>query len=440
VCVPQSDLQISGRPATCNSLTKCEVHTRPPSRPPGIPKPALSGLLPGVVSVLIGASCAHSQDVSPVTPSGGSPPLAPSTSDGFAVPHPNPRFTFPRDHGRHAAFKLEWWYLTGHLHGPAQERFGFQATIFRRAGRPPVPSPPPVEAESFSSEEIFLSHVALLNVPTGRFLHGERLARAGWSASASEKTLDTRVHDTRIVLMDQARSEIHLDASIRNEARIQLKLTPEKPLVVFGKDGVSRKGASDTAASWYLTFPRLKAAGTVRVANTEWRVEGNAWMDHEISSSQLAENQAGWDWAGIQLDDGREIMTYRLRLKEGSTDPASALVWVARDGSLTHQGADQFRWETTRHWKSPHSGASYPLPVRLHATDPESGERVILELEPLVWDQELESPQSGVPYWEGACRVRRSTQTIGSAYVELTGYSGALGRALDAGKTTPKSR
>jgi predicted secreted hydrolase len=163
-------------------------------------------------------------------------------------------------------------------------------------------------------------------------------------------------------------------------------------------------------------------------------------MDHEISSSQLTENQAGWDWAGIQLEDGREIMTYRLRRKDGSTDPASVLVWISKNGVLTHQSAQDFRWETSKTWKSPHSGAVYPLPVRLHTADPDSGKNVVLEMEPLCMDQELESPLSGVPYWEGACRVKKDGATVGSAYVELTGYSGVLGRALNGSTGNPGER
>ena len=153
-------------------------------------------------------------------------------------------------------------------------------------------------------------------------------------------------------------------------------------------------------------------------------------MDHEISSSQLTAQQVGWDWAGIQLNDGREIMVYRLRLKDGTTDPASALSWVDRDGHATMQSASAFSWNGTDVWKSPHSGAAYPLPVQLKATDPATGLPVEFILVPLVQDQELEGTFSDVPYWEGACRVLQNGKPVGSAYVELTGYSGSLTRAL----------
>ena len=159
-------------------------------------------------------------------------------------------------------------------------------------------------------------------------------------------------------------------------------------------------------------------------------VEGEVWMDHEISSSQLTGEQSGWDWAGIQFADGREIMVYRLRRKDGTTDPASALAWVDAAGKTIYYGAQEFRWESSGKWRSPRSGAEYPLPVRLSVPDPESGQMAEWTLDPLALDQELDGAVSGVPYWEGACRVLKNGTPVGSAYVELTGYAGTLGRAL----------
>lgn len=357
------------------------------------------------------------------------PPLSERTSDGFEVPQPGHRFEFPKDHGAHPSFKVEWWYLTGHLFGPAKERFGFQATFFRRAigSRP---SAPKTGHSAFSRDEVFLFHAALLDAQSGRFIHTERLARSGWDASASEEALSVRVGEARLSAVPGAPDRFTLDAAISGEGGFSLNLEALKPLVVFGKDGVSRKGDSPTAASWYLTFPRLFAQGEVRLKERLVPVSGQVWMDHEISSSQLTGEQAGWDWAGIQFEDGREIMVYRLRRKDGGTDPASALAWVDEEGKTTHYRASEFRWEGSGQWRSPRTGAEYPLPVRLSAPDPRTGKLVDLVLQPLTEDQEVDGAVSGVPYWEGACRVLMDGKDVGSAYVELTGYAGSLGRAL----------
>jgi predicted secreted hydrolase len=399
-------------------------------------------------------------------------PLARRTPDGFAVPQPGRVFRFPQDHGSHPEFRIEWWYITGHLWDGASNRFGFQSTFFRTAGPPPasaspglpinrasvaagVPpavgggvSPPGLpgsravsrsvsnrelsRSSAFGTDQLFLSHFALLDVSTGRFRHQERLNREGWSAGASVSNLNVWNGGGSLELTNaQDGVQLRLRSHLRAEASWDLKLTPAKPLVVFGTNGVSRKGATDTAASHYLTFPRLHVDGLLEIDGASRPVRGIAWMDHEFSSSQLAPDQTGWDWAAVQLHDGREIMTYRMRRKDGSTDPFSTLAWIDRDGRITHLSSAQFTLEPRSRWKSPRSGGEYPQGLTLRSPDPATGAPVTFQLVPLAADQELPGSIGEVPYWEGACRVLDPAGTeVGSAFVELTGYAGDLAGRL----------
>jgi predicted secreted hydrolase len=378
------------------------------------------------------------------------------TAEGFSVPQPNPVFVFPRDHGAHPDFKIEWWYLTGHLYTSeaVPRRFGFQATFFRNAAprdaaavRPGTGSNPP----AFGHDQIYLAHMALLDAGTGRFLHQERLNRAGWNASAATDTLDVVNGDWSLSfskspqplqtmpkaanqsLIDKkpltrdgedAALPLRLIGGIRADARFDFTLTPVKPLVLFGDAGYSRKGSAPTAASYYLTYSRLAAAGTLTLDGVVLPVSGTAWMDHEISSSQLDENQVGWDWLSVQFNDGRELMFYALRNTDGSFDPASTLTWIDRDGKPTRA---PYRWEALTRWTSPHTGASYPQRIRLTTTDPANGSERVLLVEPLHPDQELGGTLGGVTYWEGACRILDAGgRELGSAYLELTGYDKAV--------------
>lgn len=354
------------------------------------------------------------------------PPL--KTSDGFAVPQPGRRFEFPRDHGSHPEFKIEWWYVTGHLFGEPGRRFGFQATFFRRAAPPATnESAGPAGSPLFDHQEVHLAHMALLDAQGGRFLHEERLNRRGWDAGSDTTTLDVRNGNWSLVLTTNSNTSISLHGSIRGDAAFSLALTPIKPLVVFGENGVSRKGASPTASSHYLTFPRLEVAGQVTIEGRDHAVRGQAWMDHEISSSQLDDDQAGWDWASLQLEDGREIMAYRLRRKDGSTDPFSTLAWVDAQGAVTMFNSTQFTWTAVKTWKSPVTGGVYPVRVTLTTIDPATGKPASFTLEPLALAQELNGILGGVSYWEGACRVLdEKDREIGSAFLELTGYVGNL--------------
>ena len=371
-------------------------------------------LLPYLVPLLALSAllCGHTSEIPALTP------------DGFRVPQPDPTFTFPRDHGSHPDYKIEWWYLTGHLftqESPAR-RFGFQATFFRFAA-PPVTAAIPAPA-GFGHDQMFLAHMALIDVSTGRFLHQERLNRAGWDASASTAALDLRNGDWSLRLADPAAETLSLTGGIRADARFSLTLTPQKPLVRFGEGGYSRKGAAPTAASYYLTFPRLAAAGRLTLDGQEIPVAGEAWMDHEYSSSQLDRDQVGWDWLSAQLKDGRELMFYRLRTRDGGTDPASTLTWIDRDGKTQRA---PFRCEPLDTWKSPHTGATYPHRIRLTTTDPATGAEAVFLVEPLAADQELGGKLGGVTYWEGACRLLGADGAeLGNAYLELTGYDRAI--------------
>ena len=339
------------------------------------------------------------------------------TPEGFAIPRTGRQFVFPRDHGSHPEFKIEWWYITGHLFSDDGRRFGYQATFFRRAG------------EKRDGAEIFLAHMALLDVKSGRFFHQERLNREGWDASAATDSLDVSNGPWSLRMVDSG--AMNVAGSIRGDVSFQLELRPSKPLVVFGKDGVSRKGADPAASSLYLTFPRIETHGTLMLGTERLNVRGESWMDHEMSSSQLDDGQSGWDWACLQLHDGREAMVYRMRRKDGTTDPFSTLAWIDPAGHVQQVGANDFTLSPMARWRSPHTGAEYPTGVELSTTDPATGRGIRWKIEPLARDQELTGRISGIAYWEGGCRiVDESGAEIGSAFLELTGYTGNLQRPL----------
>lgn len=329
----------------------------------------------------------------------------------FATPQPGHVFQFPRDHGSHPEFRTEWWYVTGHLDAKDGGRFGFQATFFR-------------QAEALGKETLFLAHAALFDAQTKRFIHEERLARDGWDADSSTTTLGTR--NANWSLRIDADQTLHLTTTVRADALLQLDLKPAKPLVVFGENGVSRKGASPSAASHYLTFPRLTGTGKVSLDGNSREVTATAWMDHEFSSSQLDKGQVGWDWAAMQFFDGTEVMVYRMRRADGSSDPVgSTLAWIDAKGAVRHVKADAFTWKPLRTWASPRTKANYPVSARIGC------EGKTFTLRPLAEDQELGGELSGLPYWEGACDVLDADdRIIGRAFLELAGYAGNLAGQL----------
>lgn len=352
-----------------------------------------------------------------------------TTANGYSLPQPGHVFSFPRDHGSHDDFKIEWWYITGHLFGEDGRRFGFQATFFRSAGPAAHASGPDVYG--FGHDQLFLAHMALLDVKSGTFLHQQRLNRNGWDAYAATNELDVRNGNWSLRMTDTNREAMELHGSFGKGASMQLALQPRKHLVVFGQNSVSRKAAEPSAASYYLTFPRLNAGGQVLFEGQTNRVSGEAWMDHEISSSQLGAGQTGWDWCCLQFKDGREIMAYRMRRSDGTQDPYSTLAWVSTNGVVTHLPSAELNMETVRTWKSPITGANYPVSIKLLTHDPQTNRPVTFLLDPLADNQEL-AGGGGIAYWEGSCRIRdESGKEIGSAFLELTGYAGNLEKSLN---------
>jgi predicted secreted hydrolase len=143
-------------------------------------------------------------------------------------------------------------------------------------------------------------------------------------------------------------------------------------------------------------------------------------MDHEFGSSVLEANQVGWDWFGLQLADGRDLMLYQMRRRDGSRDPFSSGTLVSPDGTVVHLKRDDYTLEPRETWTSPKSGATYP--IRWHVTIP--SQHLAFDVHAAMPDQELHTPRStGVTYWEGAVDLS-GNGISGRGYMELTGYTG----------------
>lgn len=359
------------------------------------------------------------------------------TGEGFAVPQPRAELPFPRTHASHPDFKIEWWYLTGHLFADSGDRYGFQATFFRyglqaRSGN---------GSSSFGTDTAFLSHFALADIRQNRFFADEEFVREGWEASASTEKLDVRIRQNRIQTLDANHTRFSIEAAVGPEVQMELSIDTGKPWVRFGPDGTSRKGPAPEARSYYISFTRMPVTGRLHLPEGSVTVSGTAWMDHEIASNQLDESLAGWDWTAIQLEDNWEVKAYILRKEDGTPSPFSALIWISPEGELTYAfnsdagpvdgiqpaGWGTFRWDFGEYWTSPLTNAAYPIAPIISTSHPQSGKSVQFRLQPFIENQELHFPNSGTTYWEGACQVVDANgKAVGNAYLELVGYHSAI--------------
>ena len=350
------------------------------------------------------------------------PSTAHASDNGFEDATPGRVLAFPRDHGKHPEFQTEWWYFTGNLESNQGRRWGFQLTFFRRG----MSRRPSSEGSAWRISDLYPAHFAITDVETRKFLYEELISREGPGlAVAASDRLQVRVKDWSA---EFAGNEIRVRARAKG-CSLELALTPMKPVVLHGQGGYSRKSDREKQASYYYSLTRLSAKGALTFDGTTRPVTGLAWMDHEFSSSVLAEDQVGWDWFSLQLEDGSELMIFQMRRKDGTFEPPVGTL-VAQDGTAKQMSSSHITISRTGSWRSPHTKAEYPSGWNIELAD----EHTKLHVAPLVEDQELASGKStGIVYWEGAVRITgsRGGKTVnGHGYVELTGYAHSMAGRL----------
>jgi predicted secreted hydrolase len=343
------------------------------------------------------------------------------------------RWSFPRDHWAHPGYRTEWWYFTGQLQAAddTARRFGYQFTLFR-VGL--LPSPAGLNSD-WAARMLVMAHAAVTDLAAGAHHFSETLYRAVPLLGGFGEPGDSLVGWSRGPAGTDQRWSVRWEgdgfafrmADRRQDFAFDLRTSPERPLVLEGPNGLSRKGAGATAASLYYSFTRLATSGSLRVGGREYDVRGTSWMDKEFGSSQLAPHQVGWDWLSLQLDDGRDLMLYVLRDSAGGADHAAGTL-VPRSGPPRYLERDDFRIRPLGRWTSRESGATYP--ARWSVDVPSDSLRLVVE--PLLADQENRSRLlPALYYWEGAVRALDDAgRRVGRGYVELVGYGGGLRPAI----------
>jgi predicted secreted hydrolase len=357
-----------------------------------------------------GDGAAPTLDLAPAAPAAPAAPFARATA---VRP-----FALPQDHGPHFEYETEWWYYTGNLAAEDGRPFGFQLTFFRRGLSPGSPPPGP----GLRTNQVDFAHLAITDVLGRRHQFFERWSRgAAGLAGAMGEPFAVWLEDWRADGQSADGSSVRLRAQDRDWG-IELAVAATKPLVGHGDRGLSQKSAEPGNASYYIGYTRMTATGHVSAGGPPLAVHGSAWFDHEWSTSALGRGAVGWDWFSLQMDDGRELMYFQIRGDDGTVEPVSGGTLVEKDASTRRLGANEVRVEVLERWKSPKSGALYPVRWRVVSA--------IAGLE-LVVDRRLDAQEliASFTYWEGAVTLlgtSRGHSVQGVGYVELTGYAGSM--------------
>lgn len=352
------------------------------------------------------------------------------------VVRPGLPIELPRDFGSHPEYRTEWWYVTGALdvpgapkpegfgaaapHGSASaEPFGFQLTFFR--SRTDVE---PDHPSRFAAHQLLFAHAALTDPGQRRLRHDQRIARTGFGIAEASNT------DTAITLrgwqlerqgdVGRHRYRARLSAPSQGFA-FDFRFDATQPVLLQGDAGYSRKGPDPSQASYYLSEPQLAVSGTLELDGRDLAVSGRAWLDHEWSEALLHPDAVGWDWIGMNLDDGSALTAFRLRRRDGSSLWAGGS-YRTPGGAAQSFASDAVRFTPLRTWTSPATRATYPIAWRI---DTPAGR---FEVRARLDAQELDSRGStGAVYWEGLSDLfDASGQRVGRGYLEMTGYAAAL--------------
>ena len=335
------------------------------------------------------------------------PTVAPAPSNESSVaplarsPVQSPRsVVFPDDEGSHGD-QLEWWYYNGHLSGDDGSEWGFHFVIFQ-ARQPGLPT-------------AYVGQLGLTDVGSSDHVEGSVFFLQADAGEGGELTL--RGGDWELVI-DESGHRLTGDIG---DASLTLSLVPQRPPALHNEIGWL---SGPTGWTYYYSWTRMGAVGSIRAGEAEVQVTGTVWMDHQWGDFTVPGYPAGWQWFAIQMDNGPDLMLTLNRDEDG----VEADIWgtyVEADGNaqaVTEQDHG-ISIEELATWTSPHTGGEYPAGWRIVVDSLE----LDIELWPLVDDQEIRAtPLTPVVYWEGKVSVtgtRSGRPVSGRAYAELTGYA-----------------
>jgi len=329
-------------------------------------------------------------------------------ADTYTQAQPGQALVFPRDHGAHPEYRIEWWYLTANLHDAQGQNYGAQWTLFRLAVQTPG------QEDNAHRNQVFMAHMAI-TTPTGH-LSFQRYARGGDAIDTSRAGVTAEPFAAWLddwELRSTGDGWLPLEVGARQDDNaMHLQLRATAPLVLQGEAGFSAKHA-DGDGSFYYSQPFLKASGELTIAGQVIPVEGDAWLDREWSSQFLQPEQAGWDWFSLHLESGEKLMLFQVRGKPGVANYLQGNL-MGPDGSSTPLDPGRIQLQPLQTSRV----AGRDLPLHWRVSLPQIGRQ--FEIRATIENQWMDVD---FPYWEGTVTISGDGPgNSGKGYMELTGY------------------
>ncbi|CZF78718.1 Hydroxyneurosporene synthase (CrtC) [Grimontia celer] len=326
--------------------------------------------------------------------------LVAANADEFAKVVPGTDIQFPIDYGSHDDFRQEWWYVTGNLQDESGNQYGIQWTLFRSALSPAM-------GEGWENNQIFMAH-AVVTSKEGVY-SAERFSRGGiGQAGVADKPFNVWLDNWQWRGKGDKPFPAKLQAADKDFS-FKLAMSQTLPEILQGDNGYSQKHAEKGVASYYFSVPAVAMEGVLELGGKSVKVSGKGWVDREWSTEALSEDQLGWDWFSIHLDDGRSLMVVQVRGEQapyrfGSITSSTGLSTTLNNSDIDLVPIAFAKMPTGRH-----------LPIKWQVKVPSHD--ILLTTKPVHEQNWLPFT---FPYWEGPILINGSASGIG--FMEATGY------------------
>jgi predicted secreted hydrolase len=352
----------------------------------------------------------------------------------FEKPSRSNVIEFPTVHAPQKSYQQEWWYLTANLTTESGEALATQWTLFRRGVESKhwyfahaALADAQHHQSAFRSARETLGNLTISSKVTATEAFNAKID--DWQWQSTQGLLPANLHYGNFVglategnisnepVKSRVRNTVKKTEKDKQLWQVNLDLTldenstdEQKPhYFLQGDDGYSQKHQSLAIASHYYSQPFIKVSGEVYWQNKWQKVTGNAWFDREWGSQMLAEDQQGWDWFSLRLNENTALMVYRIRSSDKDFLYGSLM---QRDGSIQTLSSEDIVIKSSFSSQSV-TNAAYPDSFSIEIAQKD----IDIEVKVINKSQIM---RFGIEYFEGM--VSFSGSHRGQGFLEMTGY------------------
>jgi predicted secreted hydrolase len=351
--------------------------------------------------------------------------------------------SLPRDAGAHLFSNIEWWYFFAYLDGDKGGKYAVMASFFETGellcekGHYLIYTLIDLNKRTRQNYSLFDSKLKwnmifmylplyLLQNSTNcgmwrlfkSLLNGEiPFPHNQMEKAAIKRNPLGLIYGDNLLWFNSEDEDFFMVHLAKKDIEIDLKFTPAKPMSLIGRDGKPDN-------LYYYSFTRNLVQGQIQTSEGIENVRGQGWFDHQWGRDYGLIKGIGWNWFGLQLNDGRELLLNE-RLSSKSKRSFSPMANLIEEGGSLKFTREVFCKER-KFWHSHKTDAIYPIEWKIIIPD------FSIELDVKADIPEQEMPIFGPlqAIWEGTCILsgqeilpnKKRISLAGKGFMELVGY------------------